>query len=283
MISLRHLLEYATLQGQSYDLGTDFANFQRMVDGTTNQVRQKFEASINAKLQGKRIRARAARQYHNFEKDYEFDVSRVTIEDYFDNFVVVAHDESGKKPKEYFLRPGVKIQIVGLASGQPIPMAKPGEPYPQLPKVNASPDESIPTDRQIPVRMKEEAHAYDAYQIDSIIDDIKPWATRIMKDPRLGARSFVKGLGWMKPLPNGKTKIVYDLMLPKENIKFQLTNQQMASILKSVNRTNGNVQTQFDLVGFKPTKEGYAVRIAKYIHNPSSSNTTSTKPLPENV
>ena len=270
MISLKHILEYASLQGQMYDLGPDFVQFQRTVDGTTEQMRKRFEDSINAKLKGKRIRARAARQYHNFEKDYEFDVSRISVEDYYDNFVVVAHDEASKKPKEYFLRPGTKIQVVGLASGHPMPTSQPNEPSPQIPKVNASPEEVGPTDRKN-VPMREESKPYDAYDLESIIEDIKPWAKRLMKDPRIGERSFVKGLGWSKKLPDGRQKAVYNLVLPKENIKFELSEKQMASILKSTGRTKENVQSQFSLAGFKPERDGYHLRIAKYVRNGSKT------------
>ena len=279
-------MEYAVLQGQSYDLGPDFASFQRTVDGTTDQIKKKFEDSINGKLKGKRIRARAARQYHNFEKDYEFDVSRISVEDYYDNFVVVAHDESGRKPKEYFLRPGAKIQVIGLASGHPMPTSTPSDPSPQLPKVNASPEEVGPTDRKnVPVR--EQNQAYDAYQIESIIDDIKPWARRLMKVPRIGERSFVKSLGWMKKLPDGRQKVVYDLVLPKENVKVELTDKHMTSILKSMSQTKGNVQTSFSLAGFKAERDSYHIRIAKYMRETGPKDTSSTKTFnvdePENV
>ena len=262
MIPLKCIVEYAILQGQSYDLGKDFVGFQRTVDGTTEQIKQKFEQSINAQLKGKRIRARASRGYKQFEKDYEFDVSRVTIDDYYDNYVVVAHDESGKKKREYFLKPGSKIQIIGLASGIQNSDKGPNDPYQKLPTVVASPRVTTASPKATPP-IKETTSNYDAYSIESIIDDVTPWLKIFMKDPRVGVRGFIKSLGWMKTLPNRQTVAIYDLTIPLEDLKVRLSSDNMVNILKKVSKPTGNINVQFELKGFRPFKDHYKVRIKK--------------------
>jgi len=270
MIPLKCIVEYAILQGQSYDLGRDFGNFQQAVDGTTEQVKQKFEAAINAQLKGKRVRARSSRGYKQYEKDYEFDVSDMSIDDYYDNFVVVAHDRSQRKPREYFLKPRAKIQIVGLASGIPSPKTTPREPQGKNPVVIATPE--VPkTTRKTAMAgaMKEEnTNRYDAYSIESIVDDIKPWAAKLMKDPRLGAREFVKALGWMRELSDGMSTVaVYDLLIPEDHLKLKLTDVLMKRVLQSVSRPQGNIQVGYELAKFEPVKGAYKVRIKKTIRD----------------
>lgn len=286
MIPLKCIVEYAILQGQSYDLGKDFSNFQRTLDGTTESVKQKFEASINSQLNGKRIRARASRGYKQFEKDYEFDVSRVTIDDYYDNFVVVAHDESKSKPKEYFLKPGTKIQIIGPVSGHPA-LAH-GDAAPQIPlqpKQQAQPasqSQVQPTSQndQVPVPphpMKEEKDAYEAYSIDEIEKDIKPWMTRLIKDPRLGIREFIKSLGWKKRSKNGNVITMYDIIIPKESIKTKIKQEHIHSILEKMShpsRKNG----QFIPVKFDDNDTSYKIRIKKITkHNTEKSSDTDNQ------
>ena len=83
-ISLKRILEQQGME-QFYDLGKDFSNFRRTIDGADEQIKQRFEQAINSKLNGKRIKARASRGYKQYVKDYEFDVVKVTIDDYYDN------------------------------------------------------------------------------------------------------------------------------------------------------------------------------------------------------
>ena len=78
--------------------------FRRTIDGTSEQIKHKFEQAIGEKLNGKRVRARASRGYKQYVKDYEFDIVKISLDDYYDNYVVVAHDNTTPKPKEYFLK-----------------------------------------------------------------------------------------------------------------------------------------------------------------------------------
>ncbi|TRO56373.1 hypothetical protein E2P64_06040 [Candidatus Bathyarchaeota archaeon] len=262
MIPLKLVVEYAVLQGQSYDLGRDWSNFQRAIDGSTDQVKSRFEDAMNEKLRGKRIRARASRGYKQFEKDYEINVDGITIDDYYDNFVVVAHDRSGKKEKEYFLKPRAKIQIIGLSSTPNAEQPESPDKTPPVPKVVASPSVArLPGRTTIPV--KEDTGMYDAYSIENIVDDISPWVKRMLKDPRIGVREFVKALGWMKTLSDGRTVAVYDLTLPKEHLGIMLTQPNLERILKTMSGRRGNIDTTFQLAAFTPSKESYKLRIKK--------------------
>ena len=127
MIKLSRIVESYGAQGQYYDLGKDFSAFRRMIDGADQQVKQQYEKAISDKLVGKRVRARASRGYKQFVKDYEFDVAKVTLDDYYDNFVVVAYDNTTPKPKEYSSQTGFKVQILGPSTGAPSPQ-KGGDP-----------------------------------------------------------------------------------------------------------------------------------------------------------
>jgi hypothetical protein len=275
MIPLKCIVEYAILQGQSYDLGKDFAGFQRSLDGTTEQIKQKFEQSINTQLKGKRIRARASRGYKQFEKDYEFDVSRITIDDYYDNYVVVAHDESGKKHREYFLKPGSNIQIIGLASGVQHPDKSVQDQGQNIPHVVASPRVTGKSPKATPP-IKERASSLDAYSMESISDDINPWLKIFMKDPRLGTKRFSKSLGWMRALPDGKIVAMYDLTIPFDELKVKLNPELMTNILTKVSRPSENADVQYILKGFQASKKEYKVRIKK-IMTPKKQDDKYTK------
>ncbi len=257
MIPLKCIVEYAIMQGQSYDLGTDFGNFQRAIDGTTEKVKERFEQSINAKLAGKRVRARSSKGYKQFERDYEFNVSRTTIDDYYDNFVVVAHDETGRKPKEYFLKPGTKIQIIGPSSEAATQPQRPvSSPRPTRPTTPARPVSGAPVREQ-------QATTPIAYSIDDIIEDITPWIKFIIKDPRVDAREFAKKLGWKKTMADGTSAAVYDIKIPVENSKYKLTEQGIISLLSKVKNTNAT----FKVVLFKSDKANYTIRIKKISKN----------------
>jgi hypothetical protein len=278
MIKLSQIVEIAQA-GQYYDLGRDFTNFRRAIDGADEQIKQKFEQAINAQLKGHRVRARSSRGYKQFEKDYEFDVSRVTIDDYYDNFVVIAHDDSGRKTKEYFLKPGVKISIIGPAATnmdsmdkQPKPVGTKIDPLPPMRSGNgglATPSAKSSTVREDAANSDEH---YDAYPIQSIIDDITPWAKILMRDTRIGAKDFVKGLGWMRELSNGQTIAIYDLFIPITALKTKLSQQTMGVILQKVSKPKGNIDVKFEVTNFDAQREGYRLRIKKTMTEKSPQN-----------
>jgi hypothetical protein len=259
MISLSRILEQQGLEGQFYDLGKDFADFKRALDGNNEIIKQKYERSINSKLGGKRVRARASKGYKQFEKDYEFLVSRVTIDDYYDNFVIVAHDDSDpKKSKEYFIKPGFKIQVIGLAGN---PTQTPDGMSRKTPKVLATPEQPPPPKSTVPVR--EEAKYHDIYSMEDIIDDIKPWVSQLVKDKHREPREFVKTLGGLKDFGDGRKVAMYDVKIPDGTLKVKLTDTGMQSILDKVSRPDKNTEIRYKLVKFDDDKEGYKMRIKK--------------------
>jgi hypothetical protein len=290
MINLKRIVEQQGSDGQYYDLGRDFANFRRTIDGSFEQVKQRFEQIIGAKLNGKRIHARASRGYKQYVKDYEFDVSTVSIDDYYDNYVAVAHDNSTPKPKEYFLKPGFKIQILGPASGQPSPQKdeKPGEkpnepaPKPMSPKQNPdkaqsqpmaqAPAGAAPTASDEPVKEGDGgggAARYDAYPIDAIVQDVKSWLPRTLLKSGDAVRDFVKGLGWLKNLGHGKSVALFDLKVPIVNVSPNVSQDSLKKIIDRSSTRVGNWDTKYELMKMEPDtkREDYIIRIKKTMTN----------------
>jgi hypothetical protein len=288
MIKLTRIVESYGVEGQYYDLGKDFSAFRRMIDGADQQVRQQYEKQIASKLVGKRVRARASRGYKQFIKDYEFDVTRVTLDDYYDNFVVVAYDSTTPKPKEYFLKPGFKVQILGPATGQPSPQKggdprfekqpQPG-PMPVQPKQNPDAAQSQPmalapagaTPSETPMREDKDADGlYDAYGIDEISRDIKGWMPKLLKKPETQLREFVKGLGWKKNLDNKTTVAMFDLRIPANMVKPNNNEQTIRDMLaqESANPKPGEAAgTRYELIKCEPDQQKgeWKVRIKKVI------------------
>jgi hypothetical protein len=276
MISLTRIVEQQGLEGQYYDLGKDFAMFRRTMDSSGEQIKQKFDQSIGSKLVGKRIRARASRGYKQYVKDYEFDVSKVTIDDYYDNYVVVAHDNSTPKPKEYFLKPGFKILVLGPATGQPSPQKgdKPQvpltpAPQPISPKEDPDKAQSQPmiqapagrTPAEEPVT--EDKGLFDAYPIDSIVEDIKRWLPEVMLKKDTAPRDFVKKLGWQKDLGRGTSVALFDIKLPVDMVNPNLNLKIVSDMLSKVSVPVG--QVKYEAVKMEPNEEktDWLLRIKK--------------------
>lgn len=152
MIKLKDLIkeqEQPAQPAQFYDLGKDFTGYQRAKQAASEEVRSRFEKAMNDKLKGKNVRARASKgQPKQFEKDYDIEgVSKVSIANYYGREeVIVATDKNGK---EYFLRPGFKVQITGAGETSPEDQEAPEEepktkapaepPTPQLGKPSEQP------------------------------------------------------------------------------------------------------------------------------------------------
>ena len=289
MIKLTRIVESYGAEGQFYDLGKDFSAFRRMIDGADQQVKQQYEKSIAAKLVGKRVRARASRGYKQFVKDYEFDVSRVTLDDYYDNFVGVAYDSTTPKPKEYFLKTGFKVQILGPATGQPSPQKggdprfekpTPAGPQPVQPGQNPTVAQSQPMALapagQTPSEMEMEENKdhegdglYDAYGMDEISQDIKGWMPELLKKPATSLRDFIKGLGWKKNL-DGKTSVaMFDLKIPSGMVKPNKNEQTIKDLLNKASNapTGEKANTRYELVKLEPDQQKgeWTVRIKKVI------------------
>ena len=284
---LKRIVESYGVENQLYDLGRDYSSFRRMVDGADQQIRQQFEKQIATKLVGKRVRARASRGYKQYVKEYEFDVTRITLDDYYDTYVVVAYDSTTPKPKEYFLKPGFKIQIIGPATGQPSPQKggdprfnkpKQAGPIPMQPgndadKAQFQPMALAPANpaKSAPVQTTEEQKGtglYDAYSVDQIAQDIKGWLPNLLLKPGTAIRDFITGLGWVKDLGNGTVVAMYDLQLPGNMMKPNTNQNTIKSLLAkaSVTQQPGQkIGTRFEMVKLVPDQQKgeWALRIKK--------------------
>jgi hypothetical protein len=288
MISLLRIVESYGADGQYYDVGKDFSAFRRMIDGADQQVKQQYEKQISAKLIGKRVRARASRGYKQFVKDYEFDVTRVTLDDYYDNFVVVAYDSTTPKPKEYFLKTGFKVQILGPATGQPSPekggdprfeKPKQGGPMPIQPTQNPTaaqyqpmalaPAGKTPSESALEEGANTDEGFYDAYGVEEISEDTKGWLPEILLKPKTAIRDFVKGLGWKKNLDDRTTVALYDLKIPGSMVKPNINQDTIKKLIEQdgVKPKPGQKAgtTHYELVKCEPdTKKGeWTLRIKK--------------------
>lgn len=273
-ILLKRIVEQQGADNQFYDIGRDFSNFRRTIDGSFDQIKQRFEQVIGSKLNGKRIRARASRGYKQYVKDYEFDVAKITLDDYYDNYVVVAHDNTTPKPKEYFLKPGFKIQILGAASGQPTQDSEKKEQpqQPEVPKVQPQGHaQGVPQASLAAGGVKESSKPkdvsmghYDAYPIDTIAEDIKGWLSSILDKPD-AMRDFIKGLGWLKEVGRGKSIALFDLVLPLKGVKVELNSEVLKKLLQSADKHGSTIDTTYCLVKAVPdeAKEEMLVRVKK--------------------
>ncbi len=286
MLFLKKIVESYGAEGQYYDIGKDFSSFRRMIDGADQQIKTQYEKAISEKLVGKRIRASASRGYKQYVKTYEFDVTKISLDDYYDNFVVVAYDNTSPKPKEYFLKTGFKVQILGPATGQASPQ-KGGDPRFEKqapapttiqPEKNPNVSQSQPmalapagkTPQEAPMDESAKGGLYDAYGIDEIAEDIKRWLPEILVKPT-AMREFVKGLGWRKELDERTAVAMYDLRLPGSMVKPKVNETTLRKLLEKagaapvVGEEKGKSQTKYELVKLDADKQRgeWNVRIKK--------------------
>lgn len=278
MISLSKIVEQIGAGGQVYDLSKDFSSFRRTIDAADQEIMNRFEQSIKNKLIGKRIIAKASRGYKQYVKSYEFDVSNVSIENYYDNYVVIAYDNTTPKPKEYFLKPTFRVTILGPATGHPSPQ-KGG---PEKPKESPIPDsvrtEKIPpqhqpmaqapvgnTPSEQPVREVRGSGYIDAYPIDQIIQDIQPWLLSILKKPKASPRDFIKGLGWMSKAGKGKVIALFDLKIPIDDLRVSISKNDMDNLLKKVSKYGSTIDVTYEVskMELNETKDEWLIRIKK--------------------
>lgn len=135
-ITLKNMLA----EGFYYDVGTEKNQFESSVATATEQAKKKFEDSMKQKVLGQKVKIRASRgQPGQPEKDYVLEkVSSASIDWYWKQYVVVFKDE---KNKEYFLKPGFKVEVLS-AAGQP--GQKQTQQTPQEPTKQATPPAQPP-------------------------------------------------------------------------------------------------------------------------------------------
>lgn len=126
--------------GQVYNLGTDFTAFERGVAASTEAIKNQLQVKLNGLVINKQVAIRGSKGYGQPIKDFIINVRGVSIDFYYDRYVVIFKDE---KEKEFFLEPGYRIRIIGPAvvkqpeKKAPKPKLPPQPPQmpPQQPKV----------------------------------------------------------------------------------------------------------------------------------------------------
>ena len=108
-------------QGQEdpnlYDAKFDLTDFETRVSQSTLQNKGTFQNKIMSKIGNKQVQLRASKGYGQPEKDYIVNVSGVSIDFYYEKYVIVVKGrEQGKqKESEYFVKPPYQIKILGNA------------------------------------------------------------------------------------------------------------------------------------------------------------------------
>jgi hypothetical protein len=96
-----------------YSPAFDFNDFETKLAQATETAKNTFQEKLMSKVGGKKVLVRASKgQPGQPLKDYTIDVSGVSVDYYYDRYVVILKDE---KEKEYFLNTMMKIKILGAA------------------------------------------------------------------------------------------------------------------------------------------------------------------------
>ena len=270
-MQLKRIVEGIGAEAPYYDLGKDFFSFTHAMNSATEVVKNKFEQAIATKIKGKKIRARASRGYKQFEKDYDINVANVSIDDYYDNYVVVV---SNSKGKEFFLKPGFKVQIVGPAEAEKpdpkkqfppkgsTPPAAPVQP-PPLPMVLPQPVPQVKEDAEKP----ESSELVRPYPIESIEMDLKNWLKPMIAAITPNFKQYIPRAGVSKTTGR-KTIISYGIVIPIEDVPALNAEQvrdhlDSASKIASTEGNYGNIYTldRFDVKGGK-----YVIIIRKVLN-----------------
>ena len=108
-------------QGQEdpnlYDAKFDLTDFETRVSQSTLQNKGTFQNKILSKIGNKQIQLRASKGYGQPEKDYIVNVSGVSIDFYYEKYVIVikGREQGKQKESEYFVKPPYQIKILGNA------------------------------------------------------------------------------------------------------------------------------------------------------------------------
>lgn len=108
-------------QGQQdpnlYDAKLDLSDFESRVSQSTLQNKSSFQNKIMSKIGNKQVQLRASKGYGQPEKDYIVNVSGISIDFYYEKYVIIVKGrEQGKqKESEYFIKAPYQIKILGNA------------------------------------------------------------------------------------------------------------------------------------------------------------------------
>ena len=100
-----------------YDAKSDLSDFEIRVSQSTLQNKSSFQNKILSKIGNKQVQLRASKGYGQPEKDYIVNVSGVSIDFYYEKYVIIVKGrEQGKqKESEYFIKAPYQIKILGNA------------------------------------------------------------------------------------------------------------------------------------------------------------------------
>ncbi len=116
-----------------YNVSSDFSEFEAKIARTTAESKAAFLRNLNSRILNKKVSIQASKGYGQPVRDYEISVTSTSLDYFYDRYVVILRDEDDK---EYFLKPGFKITILG--QGDPLKIKKPKEPKTAEPGTKAT-------------------------------------------------------------------------------------------------------------------------------------------------
>lgn len=101
-----------------YNAKFDLDDFESRISRSTESFKTNFQTKILSKIQNKQVQIRASKGYGQPEKDYIVNVSGVSIDFYYEKYVVVikGREQNKQKESEFFLKPPYLIKIMGPAA-----------------------------------------------------------------------------------------------------------------------------------------------------------------------
>jgi hypothetical protein len=268
-VKLTRILEQVGSSAQYYDLGKDFFSFTHSMDTATEDVKNRFEQAISAKIKGKKIRARASRGYKQFEKDYEINVANVSLDDYYDNYVVVVKGGNGK---EYFLKPGFKVQIIGPMEAEPQKQQEPQKtpapaatqpPQPQPPSQAPAPAEPVTQSLQKEAETATEpapaSELVHPYPVEKILVDLQKWLPPLLANPAANLHRYIPREG-VSRTKDRRTAISYGITIPVEEVPA-LTVEQIKHALSDVSQIASGINDIDSIY----TLDKFDTRAGKYV------------------
>lgn len=100
---------------QSYDVMPAFTDFDNKLKNSTEQLKNNLQKTIQDKILGNKIVVRASKGYKQPETDYTINVTGVSIDYYYDRYVIIiiGREENKQKVAKFFIKPGFKLKILG--------------------------------------------------------------------------------------------------------------------------------------------------------------------------
>jgi hypothetical protein len=120
----------------TYNLKFDIDDFENKISQSSEKLKNDFKDKILSKIGNKKIQIRASKGYGQPEKDFIVNVDTVSIDFYYEKYVVVIKGREPNKQKEgeYFIKPPYVIKLLGAASAQKSKTPSP-KPSPVVPDV----------------------------------------------------------------------------------------------------------------------------------------------------